>query len=128
MPSRYKDREIRNTRRRNRYATDPEYRAKKLRNATPKTEEKKQRAYARARRNTRKRKIEVLTHYGKNDSLQCCWYGCQVTDIDMLTLDHKRNDGAQHRREIGTSNTYTWVKKLGFPEGFQTLCWNQIGR
>ena len=51
-----------------------------------------------------------------------------VTDIDMLSLDHVNNDGAEHRRKVGKNKTgekmYRLVKQEGFPEGFQTLCMN----
>jgi hypothetical protein len=42
----------------------------------------------------------------------------------MLTLDHVHNDGAQHRKLIGGGGhrTYSWVRKNGYPDGFQTLC------
>jgi hypothetical protein len=69
-------------------------------------------------------KEKVLTHYGHDGALECCWLSCTVRDIDMLTLDHIKNDGAIHRKEIGLSSIYRWVKKHGFPEGFQTLCMN----
>ncbi len=70
------------------------------------------------------RKLEVLTHYGPNKRLGCCWADCFIVDIDLLTLDHKENDGADHRKKIGTSGLYRWVQKRKYPEGFQTLCWN----
>ena len=73
-------------------------------------------------------KIIALTHYGKGGKLKCCWRGCQVEDVRMLTLDHLADDGAEKRREGKHPATgtwfYLWVKKQGFPEGFQTLCWN----
>jgi len=72
-------------------------------------------------------KLEVLTHYGKNGRLQCSWPDCEVVDPDMLTLDHTNNDGEEHRKEIksrGGQSTYRWIIKNGFPEDFQTLCWN----
>jgi len=28
-------------------------------------------------------KEEVLTHYGRDGKLQCCWEGCEITDLDM---------------------------------------------
>ena len=121
----YKNKEVRNSRMRERYANDPKHRAKRLLDARPKTKEQRDRAYARVRKYAKNRKIEVLTHYGKDGTLQCCGEGCQVVDIDMLTLDHKNNDGARHRKEMGGAiNIYTSIRKLGFPEGFQTLCWN----
>lgn len=72
-------------------------------------------------------KVEVLTHYSPNQKLNCSWEGCTTTDIDMLSLDHINNDGAQHRKlmsNAGGKNTYQWVKKHNYPEGFQTLCMN----
>jgi hypothetical protein len=68
-------------------------------------------------------KVEVLKHYGHLGILQCVWEGCEVDDPDMLTLDHKNNDGAEHRRTMKGS-LYQWVKSHGYPEGFQTLCAN----
>ena len=70
-----------------------------------------------------KRKTEVLTHYGPKGQLRCCASQCEITDIDMLTLDHVANDGAQHRKKITTS-VYQWVQRKKYPEGFQTLCAN----
>src|ERR1700681_4953946 len=67
-------------------------------------------------------KEEVLTHYGKNGRLQCCWENCEITDIDMLSLDHIENDGAEHRRKIGNQGgirMYTQLRQLAYPSGFQ---------
>jgi hypothetical protein len=73
-------------------------------------------------------KIEVLSHYGPQGKLQCSWPECAVTDVDMLSLDHMNNDGAQDRKSEhrggGGSKTYCRVRKQGFPDGFQTLCHN----
>lgn len=136
----YKDLEKRRKTARQRYALNPEVRRKqaayerkrrhtdesyrksenlrrtKLRKARP---DKKREV---ANRQTAAIKLEVLTQYGKKRKLQCCWRGCTVVDIDMLTLDHINNDGAKHRRELGNKNVYRWVRRNGFPEGFQTLC------
>ncbi len=75
-----------------------------------------------------KRKFEVLSHYSPDGILGCCWEGCTITDIDMLSLDHVNDDGAEHRRSIKSKNTtsyiYRWVRANGYPEGFQTLCMN----
>lgn len=72
---------------------------------------------------TRALKEEVLTHYGHDGALECCWSSCTVRDIDMLTLDHVKDDGAEHRKSVRGS-MYAWLKSQGFPEGFQTLCAN----
>lgn len=75
-------------------------------------------------------KIHVLTHYGVGGKLQCYWEGCTVTDIDMLTLDHIENDGAEHRRGYtksgrgGGNVLYDHLIREGYPAGFQTLCAN----
>lgn len=86
---------------------------------------------ARIREYNLERKIEVLTHYGFNRTLRCCWRGCNVTDVDMLSLDHSANDGAIHRRSLnngssegGGSSVYADVKRRKFPKGFETLCCN----
>jgi hypothetical protein len=73
------------------------------------------------------RKCKVLTHYGPNQSLRCCWEGCTVEDIDMLSLDHINNDGNVHRKSAGDAigrGLYKWIIRNGYPAGFQTLCMN----
>ena len=71
-------------------------------------------------------KQQVLSHYGKGGITQCCWKDCSVTDLDMLTLDHINNDGAEKRRagEPKGHELYWWLKRMSYPDGFQTLCWN----
>jgi hypothetical protein len=48
---------------------------------------------------------------------------CKEHRLWFLTIDHVKNDGSQHRKEL-TSNIYKWIVKNKFPGGFQTLCWN----
>jgi len=67
---------------------------------------------------TRDRKILLLEHYGK--SCACCG----ETIFEFLTIDHINNNGAEHRRKIGRSETYKWLIENNFPEGFQILCMN----
>ncbi len=72
-------------------------------------------------------KLEVLSHYGKNGQLLCCWPDCTAIDPDMLTIDHVDNTGAQERKKDRTHagmTLYAILKRTGFPEGFQTLCHN----
>ena len=78
-------------------------------------------------------KLLVLTHYGPNHTLTCSWPNCDVTDVDMLSIDHIENDGAKHRRALSGKNRgggqgggklYVFLKKTGFPTGYQTLCFN----
>jgi hypothetical protein len=86
-----------------------------------------------ARKRTKDLKLEVLTHYGPEHILQCSFSGCTICDIDMLTLDHIQNNGAEERKGLygknkgmsgGSRRVYSRVKREGFPGGFQTLCWN----
>ena len=74
-------------------------------------------------------RLEVLTQYSPNNMLRCSWTGCLVDDIDMLVLDHISNDGAKERKKLGGKNArgwnfYLYLKQLGFPAGYQTLCCN----
>jgi hypothetical protein len=42
-----------------------------------------------------------------------------------LTIDHINGGGRQHRLQAGVKGDfYTWLKRNGFPPGFQVLCWN----
>lgn len=78
----------------------------------------------RRRRYRMELKVEILTHYGRG-KLRCVTKGCAVTDIDMLTLDHIEDNGAEHRRTLGNkSRVYRSLKQQNYPEGFQTLCAN----
>jgi hypothetical protein len=65
-------------------------------------------------------KLECFNHYGS--VCQCCG----EPEIAFLTLDHINGDGSKHRKLIGTGGTrlFWWIKKNGFPKGFQTLCRN----
>jgi len=66
---------------------------------------------------------EVFAHYG---GAQCSCLGCDVVEIDFLTLDHINNDGYLGRTRVKSrgNNLYQWVKKNGYPPGFRVLCFN----
>lgn len=67
-----------------------------------------------------KLKIEVMSKYGA--ICQCC----RESRIELLTIDHIKNNGAAHRREInirGGHEFYLYLKKQLYPEGYQVLCW-----
>lgn len=70
---------------------------------------------------------EVVAAYG--GKCACCG----ETEPRFLSIDHVNNDGAAHRRSLGAtkrngegggSATLAWIKKNGFPSGFQVLCMN----
>jgi hypothetical protein len=71
-------------------------------------------------------KIDVLAHYGKAGRPACRWRGCPIDDLDMLSIDHIENDGAEHRRrETGSGiRIYFHLRSRGYPKGYQTLCHN----
>jgi hypothetical protein len=65
-------------------------------------------------------KVDVLTHYG-DGKLACV--KCGFSDIRALSIDHINGGGNKHKKENGIkSNIYVWLKKNGYPKGFQTLC------
>ncbi len=71
-------------------------------------------------------RVQVLTHYGHGE-LACVM--CNFSDMRALSIDHINNNGAEHRRnnasvKAGGTNFYLWLKKQGYPEEYQTLCFN----
>jgi len=80
------------------------------------------------RRSRLRGRIEVLSHYGKGKKAVCRWRGCQVSDLDMLTLDHVLNNGSHPNQRngfrAGGQTMRATLVKLGWPKTFQTLCWN----
>lgn len=80
---------------------------------------------AKARKSNVQLKLEVLSQYGPNKHLMCAWPDCTVTDIDMLSLDHINDNGAEHRRQYAPGyGVYRELRREGYPEGYQTLCHN----
>ena len=75
---------------------------------------------------TQSLKREVLSVYSKN--LTCQWDGCSWGDIRSLSIDHVLNDGLRHRKQVtggqGGPVFYNWLKRNGYPKGFQVLCMN----
>ena len=70
-------------------------------------------------------KNKVLALYGPNGEIRCSWEGCDVTDPDMLSLDHVNNDGKDRRKngEGGGNSLYRQALKKHI-DGLQTLCAN----
>jgi hypothetical protein len=68
-------------------------------------------------------KKETFEHYGRG---KCSWPKCSVIDPDMLTLDHKENDGAIQRRKKRRLGVvlYQILKNKKWPAGYQVLCCN----
>lgn len=65
---------------------------------------------------------KIFDHYGQKCNCHC---GCNTTNPRHLTLDHIENNGAAHRKEVGTSlYFYRWVIRNNFPDDLQVLCFN----
>ena len=72
----------------------------------------------------RKLKLDVIHAYG--DRCVCCG----ISEPRALSIDHIKNDGAAHRRELGKDRSdqravYLWLRKNGYPPGIvQVMCMN----
>jgi len=50
---------------------------------------------------------------------------CGEAEEAFLQVDHIAGGGNEHRRAIGSSRQiYQWLKRNGYPAGFQLLCAN----
>jgi len=70
------------------------------------------------KRHRAKLRLEILEHYG--NVCACCgeWH------TEFLEVDHIKNDGNLHRKEIGRGSMYNWLRQHHYPKGFQMLCSN----
>lgn len=71
-------------------------------------------------------RLEVFTHYAKDGKIEC---KCGFNNIDALSLDHIKNDGAEHRKgtsgsKVGGINFYKYIRAHGYPDDLQILCMN----
>lgn len=75
------------------------------------------------KKSNHKLKLEVLIHYSGNPP-EC--KHCGNMDIRVLNIDHINNDGAKHRKEVGSLGTgfYSWLKRMKYPKDYQVLCFN----
>jgi hypothetical protein len=81
-------------------------------------------------RYSRKLRLEVFTRLCGGPP-RCMCPGCTVTFIDFLTCDHVNGGGMAHRKENklgqGAAQLWLWIKRNGYPKGFQVLCRNCNG-
>lgn len=66
---------------------------------------------------------EALDRYGRTCRR------CGFADDRALQIDHVNDNGAAERKSLGGQHVsgwrfYCWLKKQGWPEGYQTLCAN----
>lgn len=72
------------------------------------------------RKYTRSRRIKVIKLLGSKCTC------CGETIIEFLSVQHKNNDGAKHRRKIGSGATYNWILKnpIKAKEVLEIMCMN----
>lgn len=70
-------------------------------------------------------KREVLGHYAGGDPKCVC---CGETILEFLTIDHLNGGGSRQREQLNcrrnTISFFRWLRKNGYPSGYQTLCMN----
>jgi hypothetical protein len=62
----------------------------------------------------REDRYRALLHYGHGDIYCRC---CGERHIEFLSLDHIKDDGAAHRRELGVTGGgqfYAWLRRTGY--------------
>lgn len=76
-----------------------------------------------SKKNVKVCKEAALTYYSGH---ACVWPGCDVTDADMLTLDHIKDDGAAERKTVRRLGVvlFSYLRRRGWPSGYQVLCAN----
>jgi hypothetical protein len=75
------------------------------------------------RENSRKRtqleRIKIINHYG--GKCECCG----ISDYRFLCLDHKNNDGYEHRKKVRAGySLHKWIKDNKYPDSIRVLCFN----
>ena len=55
---------------------------------------------------------------------KCACPGCSETNKAFLCIDHIDGGGNKHRKSIGQSNFFRWLRQNNYPPGFQVLCAN----
>lgn len=64
---------------------------------------------------------KVISHYSKG---KMCCNNYVLKILELLTIDHINNNGAEHRKTAKTNTLHLWLSKNDYPEGFHVLCWN----
>lgn len=75
----------------------------------------------RKRQQSKELKLIVFDNY--NGRACAC---CGEDIIDLLTIDHLNNNGAQHRRQIKASGSgfYRWLRKNDYHKGYNVVCFS----
>ena len=106
-----------------------EWRNRKIAAATPEELESIRKAESeKTKRNQDRCRDQVFAAYG-GYKCRCCG----ETEQMFLSIDHVHNNGAEERKaglyKGSGTGFYLWLRKSGFPPGYQVLCMNcQIGK
>lgn len=83
---------------------------------------------------SRAEKLEYMRHWHAvvKDAVFAAYGGyvcacCGVTEPVFLVIDHIADDGSDERKRLGTKGgmgQYWYLRKRGFPSGYQVLCQN----
>ena len=71
-----------------------------------------------------KSKLDAIGFYSGGTVKCAC---CGESILQFLTIDHIKGGGDKHRATIkglAGVNFYKWLRKQGYPEGYQVLCYN----
>lgn len=72
-------------------------------------------------------RLEALEHYSEGKVECAC---CGEKGLVFLSIDHIKGNGSEERRKIdpkgkrGGNGFVYWLKKNGWPKGYQILCYN----
>ncbi len=70
----------------------------------------------------RRQRAAALAAYSATAVPSCVC--CGETILAFLAIDHVNGGGSKHRQETGGGGFYVWLKRNGYPDGFQVLCHN----
>lgn len=71
-------------------------------------------------------RLAALQAYGGPVPACSC---CGESILIFLSLDHVNGGGGKQRKEMGGGGFWTWLRRNGYPPGFQVLCHNcNLGR
>ena len=98
------------------------YRAKWMREWRIKHPEKHK--FLKRKSETKLRNETLVAYGGKNPKCSCCG----ESEEAFLCIDHINGNGREERNlysfRRGGANFYRHLRKLGFPKGYQILCYN----
>lgn len=65
--------------------------------------------------------MQVLSHYSNGWPTCSC---CGEKSIEFLSIHHLNGGGNRHRKIDKIGNTYAWLRRNKYPDGYSVLCMN----